>query len=151
MFQIDFPELSRALLTASLTILGGIAVFVVGQIVEKFFIDPLDKFRRTLGDISFNMIYFANIYTSPGIGDKETMDETSRKLRELASRLISDSQAINGYRLFSLLRFIPTREHVRESTNKLLALSISVHRGDVIMTDQWRKDISSLLRLGIFN
>ena len=40
MTPIDVPELSRALLTASLTVLGGITIFVAGQLIDKFFIDP---------------------------------------------------------------------------------------------------------------
>ncbi len=73
MSSIDVSNLYNAILTAVLTIIGGIIIFVVGQFVEKFFITPLEGFRRTLGEISFNMVYFANIYMSPGTDNHETL------------------------------------------------------------------------------
>lgn len=147
MSSIDISELSKAILTALLTIFGGIIIFVVGQFVEKFFNTPLEGFRRTLGEISFNMIYFANIYTNPGTDDRDTRLEVSRKLRSLASQLISDSYAVNGYWLFSLIRFIPPRKRVNEAANNLIGLSNSVFNGNVLHIDEWRKNISSSLRL----
>jgi len=150
MLMIDIPDLSRALLTASLTIIGGVIIIVVGQIIEKFYIAPYDRFRRTLGDVSFNMIYYANVYTSPGLGDKATLDEASNKLRSLASQLLSDSSAVNGYWFFAATRLIPARRQVGEAAGKLIALSNSVYKGDVFVIDKWRKEVSSLLRLDIF-
>lgn len=143
-------ELTNAIVTALLTILGGITIFVIGQIVEKFFLSPLEAFRRTLGEIAFNMIYFANIYTNPGPGDRDTRIEASRKLRTLASQLVADSYAVNCFWFFVLFRFIPSRKKVNEASDKLIGLSNSVFEGNILLIDEWRKDISSLLRLHIF-
>jgi len=150
MLPIDVAELSKAMLTAILTIFGGVIVFATGQFIEKFFVAPLDRFRRTLGDLAFNMIYFANIYTNPSNNVDETRLALLHKLRNLAARLISDSYAINGYWVLSLFKFIPPRKQVNEAANKLIMLSNSISDGDVLAIDQWRKDISSLLRLRIF-
>jgi len=96
------------------------------------------------------MIYFADIYTNPVTVDKEARLETHRKLRGLAAQLISDTYAINGYWLLSLLRLIPPRKQVNEATSKLIGWSTPSFQEDFSKIDEWRKDVSALLRLRIF-
>ncbi len=53
-------------LTASITILGGFIVFVLGQIVVKFFIEPIHEQSKTIGEIAYSLIFYANLYSNPG-------------------------------------------------------------------------------------
>ena len=143
-------ELLTAGLAAFFTVLVGVSVFVSQQIVEKFFITPLNDYRRTVADVSFNMIYYANVYTNPGTGDHDTQVKASEKLRESASKLISTSYMINGYWILQLFRQIPSRKQVNEAANLIIMLSNSTFRGDVQQIETWSKRISKLLNLHIF-
>lgn len=46
-------ECTKLVLTASVTIIGGVIVFVMGQIVSKFFIDPIQDLKKLLGEIRY--------------------------------------------------------------------------------------------------
>jgi hypothetical protein len=47
-------------LQAALTVLGGVFVFVVGQVIVKFFIEPFQERAKLLGEIAGSLIYYTN-------------------------------------------------------------------------------------------
>lgn len=82
-------ELFKIILTSSLTILGGILVFVIGQVVVKFILEPLHEQAKLIGEIANSLIFFANV--GPGlvslylkrlqdISKQNDLDEPARKL-----------------------------------------------------------------------
>lgn len=143
-------ELFTAGLTALFTVVIGVIVFVSQQIIEKFYITPFSEYRRTLADISYNLIYYANVYTNPGTGDHDTQVKVSEKLRESASKLISTCHMINGYWILRLFRLIPSRKQINEAANLITMLSNSTFRGDVQQIMDWNKRVSKILNLHIF-
>ena len=50
-------ELYKSVLTASLTLVGGVILLVVTQIFTHFVIDPLLDFRRLLGEVTNTLIF----------------------------------------------------------------------------------------------
>ncbi len=58
------PDFFTIFLTSSLTILGGVTVFVVGQIAVKFIIEPLHEQSQLVGEITNSLIYYANAGSS---------------------------------------------------------------------------------------
>ena len=119
-------DLQTIVLTSTLTVLGAIAVFVVGQVIAKFLLEPLDKLKAQIGGISDVLVFHANIYTNPGLSRKEDMDETSKVLHQRASLLRARAHASPGYRFFSLLRLVPQPKDVREASRNLIGLSNAV-------------------------
>ena len=47
-------------LQAALTVLGGVFVFVAGQVIVKFFIEPFHERSELLGEIAGSLIYYSN-------------------------------------------------------------------------------------------
>ncbi|MEH2381888.1 MAG: hypothetical protein V7K27_23855 [Nostoc sp.] len=45
-----------------MTIISGVFVFILGQLALKLIIEPIQEFRKTLADIAFALIEYANIY-----------------------------------------------------------------------------------------
>ena len=132
-----FPmsELHRIVLTSSLTVFAGITVFVVGQWVVKFVIEPLSEQAKITGEITYALIYYANIYMNPG-SEKELNKETSEALRRLASRLLASTHAVPCYRFLHFLRMVRKKSDVVRASRKLIGLSntvssISFSSGDV--------------------
>lgn len=147
MYQIDTVELTRAVLTASLTVLGGIIVLVIGQLLQKFFIEPLHELSKTIGETSFALVYYANLYSNPGTGKLEEMDEASKNIRRLAAKLVSSAHAVRGYGLLSLIRAVPRKRDVNSAASSLIGLSNSFHHGESSANVKRRTDIQKLLRL----
>jgi hypothetical protein len=52
-------------MTVALTVLGGLALLVLGQIVIRSFVDPIYEIRKLRGEIADALIYHANVYMSP--------------------------------------------------------------------------------------
>lgn len=49
------------------TVVTGVSVLVIGQFIVKAFIDPSRELAKSIGAISYALIFYANVYTSPGI------------------------------------------------------------------------------------
>lgn len=56
------------------TVVSGTLVFVVGQIILKFIIEPIHKQKEIIGEIADALIYYANLYTHPVFKDSEMMN-----------------------------------------------------------------------------
>jgi hypothetical protein len=151
--SVDSQQLTIILCTSSLTILGGVIVFVISQFIDKFTIEPLNRFEKTRGEINYHLIFFANIYTSPGTGGKDELVKLFPRLRELATQIIMDSYTIHGYWLLALLKTIPNRRDVTLATNQMLLFPTNFREGsiDVIEIQNALHKISTLLRLSEFS
>lgn len=80
-------ELEKIFLTSGLTIIGGVIVFVVGQIVNEFLIKPLLNYKKIIAEIDEELIFYSNIYSNAGqfcIEHKEICSPASDRLRRLA-------------------------------------------------------------------
>src|SRR5688572_8306196 len=79
----------KIILTSSLTILGGIIVFVAGQVVTKFIIEPLYEQSKLIGEIANSLTYYANAGAGVepyyfqqirNVGNQNDLDETTKGL-----------------------------------------------------------------------
>jgi hypothetical protein len=146
---MDTQQLLTILCTSSLTILGGVVVFVISQFIEKFTIEPLSQFEKTRGEINYHLIFFANIYTSPGTIEKDELTKLLSRLRELAAQLITDTYMIRGYRLLALFQRVPQKRDLILATNQMFLFPMSFREGNisVIEIQNILHAISSLLQL----
>jgi len=117
-------------LTSAFTILGGIAVIVGGQIIIKFFIEPIHEQSKIVGEIAESLIFYARLYSNPGSGKPEEMYEAAKDLRQLASQLIATTHAIRGYKFWQSRRIVRHRDDVTEASRNLIGLSNSISEGD---------------------
>lgn len=122
-------ELEKIFLTSSLTIIGGIIIYVVGQIILKFFIEPIHKQSEIVGDISDALVYYAREYSSPGRLKKEMLDEAHNRFRQLASILKARSYTIKYYNFFEICKLIPKIKSIEQISSELIGLANSVHGG----------------------
>ncbi len=121
-------ELTKIFLTSALTIIGGIIIYVVGQILSKFFIDPIHKQGEIIGEISDTLVYYAREYLSPGRLQREMLDQAHDRLRKLASLLKARSYMVKWYSLFVFLGWVPKLKSIEEASTHLISLSNSVYR-----------------------
>lgn len=107
--------------TASITVLGGVAVFVVSQFFLKWIIEPLQEYRELKGEISYALLYYANINADFALPDE--VAETRKNLRGLASRLRKTHAKIPFYNLCSVFRIVPLREDLFTASTELVGWS----------------------------
>ena len=147
-------ELTTALLTVSV----GVVVFVLGQVVSRFMIDPMAEQRRHIGEIGDALIFFADVCANPlqDVTSRQRVEEIPPKyeeagvvLRRLGSQLMAKSNAIPLYGLLAFLRFTRSWDSVLEARRGLTFLSNSVVRGDPVKNDEARVRVLSSLRIRV--
>ncbi len=131
----------QIILTSSLTIIGGIIIYVGGQIISKFFIEPIHEQKKIIGEIDDALGFYAHIYCNPGIPPKEKIDEASNRFRQLATLLRSKAYLIPWYNLFAKIRIVLKSDSIKDASGELIGLSNSMHR----------ESIEGLGSLGILN
>ncbi len=137
--------------TVFLTVLSGVLTYVLGQLVLKLVIEPVQALRKTVGVISHALIERANVIQNPGIPTEKEMEETSRELRKLSSELRSHLYLIPRYDLTAWVFRLPTAEKIREASSSLIGLSNSVFKArDSIYRINAKRTESVCDSLGIY-
>jgi len=140
-------DLYKIILTSGLTIFGGVFVYTFGQIISKFFIEPIHDQSRCIGEISDSLIFYANLYHNPGTGKFDDMEKASIVLRQQASLLIAKTNIIRWYSFFEFLMLVLKRSSVIEASKILIGLSNSIHKGVPSDNVDSRKKIEKLLNI----
>lgn len=73
------------LFTAAFTILGGVFVFSLSQLILKFLIEPIHEQRKAIGEILFGLVYYANSYANPGNNETKNSEKKHWKQRQMNS------------------------------------------------------------------
>lgn len=136
-------------------VLGGVAIFVIGQLALRFLIDPVIEQSKTIGEVAFALVFYAPYYlrkpASIEVRDREELHAVSDTIRDRASRLVAANNAIKLYWLYRSvsLRTAPPRRDVLEAARKLMFICNSVFHPDPEGSEAARKEIIRLLRLNI--
>lgn len=123
---IGFPwgNLSTQLISAFITVITGVFVFVFGQVTIRFFIDPLQSQLELIGDIAYNVSFYADLWGNPGSDSPEERREGSQKIRGLASKLNSLSSANTFYYpIIIRVNANLSHENVRIAHSELIGIS----------------------------
>ncbi len=146
-------DLWKIVLTSALTVAGGVLVLMVGQLFQRFFIEPLHEQAKVLGEIAYALTYYAPIYANPSptrvvkrADGVNLTDATEDALRALASHLIATTTAIRWYGLARCV-FSPPRKDVLEGAVTLIGLSNGVRTGTAGGNMETRDLVLKLLRI----
>ena len=116
--------------TVFFTVLSGVITFVIGQVIVKLLLDPVQDMKKTIGQVSHTLVERANVIGNPGVPTKEIMDETSDSLRTLSSQLHAHLYLIPSYGVTSTIFCLPSKEKLLVASTALIGLSNSVYRAD---------------------
>lgn len=122
-------DIEKIVLGAAFTVGGGVLVYVVGQVLSKFFIEPIYDLRKAAGEVRFNLAFYASTIHSPIGRTKERSDKAQEALMKSSCELIADLHAIPLYGVARLLSFgvLPRKKAIEDATVQLRGLSTYVH------------------------
>jgi hypothetical protein len=145
-------ELFKIFLTSSLTIIGGVTIFVIGQIILRFIIEPILELNKLRGEIAFSLIFYANVYINPPANlvfpeDRKLLDNIQEVLRKLASQLCPRASVIPLFKIWELLKIVPNFDNFAAATTELIGLSNSIHEPNVDFNKIRREKIKKLLNI----
>jgi len=113
-------------MTVFATILAGVTVFVLGQIVLKWMIEPIQELRKLKGEILF---HFANDYATiynARIVENETAREAGRTLERLGASLLANQHLVPMYSCIQRIFQLPDREKIQFAAARLRLISNSI-------------------------
>src|SRR6185369_8667381 len=141
-------EIDKIIYTSVATVIGGIAVFVGGQMVVKFIIEPIQNLRKTINDIQQAIFLHAPSYMTRG-GKEEAEDKAYEDLKKLSSELYANAMSVPlyGFWRFLFRQLIPEKENCFEAAKWIRGLSNSVHADDRTKNFDIANKICRLLNL----
>jgi len=141
-------EIFKILLTSSITVLTGVTIFIGGQIVIKFIIEPIQALRKTLKDIQYAILFYQASYSTPG-GKEELEEEACKAFKTLSGELCSNAKSIPFYQCWSSIsnQFLPSMANIIKATIELRSLSNSVQAKDRSYNFNKANKICDLLNL----
>lgn len=93
------------------TVITGVLIFVIGQIFQNFFLQPLQELKKVVGKIDYQLKFSANVYTS-SLRPQEDYNKVSESLRDVSCELETNFHAVPSC-MISLLSFfgvVPSKE-----------------------------------------
>ena len=110
------------------TVLSGVITFVVGQLVVRLVVEPVQELKKTIAQISHALIQHRSVYQNPGVLGQEVENETSSKLRDLSSQLHAHLFLIPSYSKTARVFCLPPQDRVLEAAKSLDNLSKGVFK-----------------------
>ena len=118
----------QIILTSIITITGGVSIFCLGQIILKFFIEPIQELDQCRGKTCDILIFYRNIYLNPNSASEDKMKEISKEIRELAVMLLAKKSMIREYNFLEKINIVITQENILIAHKNLIGLSNSIQK-----------------------
>jgi len=118
----------QIILTSIITIIGGVSIFCLGQIILKFFIEPIQELDQCRGKTCDILIFHRNIYLNPNSASEDKMKEISKEIRELAVMLLAKKNMIREYNFLEKINIVISQENILIAHKNLIGLSNSIQK-----------------------
>ncbi len=130
------------LITILITVLSGVLVYIIGEILQTVWLTPLQKFKAIKNDVAVTLTFYSRIYTNiidpaqATISDREEYSVVSDKIRNLSCELKGYIETLSWIKIG-----IPSKKKLYEASDLLMQLSNSLFSPyDVAPTLQDNKD-----------
>ena len=127
------------------TIMSGVFVFVLGQTILKLFVEPWQKQRECIANISNNFLFYANVYANPSVDNNDKVTLVSTETRKLSAELISRCNRIPFYVKLSKTKLFPSVSIINRVHKNLIGLSNSLY-ADESKLETYRKDNREMVK-----
>src|SRR4051812_41961606 len=105
------------IVTALLTAFFGVLVFVAGQFIQRFLLEPIQEQRKAIGEVVFNLTFLGNVDNAAVRQERELLstrivdaDDAAKTLRTLAGQLRASLWTIPCYDRLAWIRLVPPRK-----------------------------------------
>ena len=124
-------QLETIVLTAGLTLIGGVVILILGELFKTLVIIPLQKYREqvqvVLDRVDFYSNYLTNYFSAkPTAREQEVIDNIRADLRSGATQLSSKYASIALGRLLVHLRLLRPKAKIQTAYGSLMYLHNSI-------------------------
>ena len=140
-------------------IIAGIFIYVLGEIVIKIVIDPVQELKRVIAEIAFKLIYYSHMYklsasdeseptTSARNIDTQKLEQTADEYRRLASLLNAGFRLVPVYGLTRIFFSLPKEVDIINARNALMEMSEEIFETPKsFVISEKRKSIETMLKV----
>jgi hypothetical protein len=104
------------------TVISGTMVFILSQILQRFILEPIQNYKKTVGKIDNKLKFYSNILTSSSFTDEFLSDMTDI-IRNLSCELEANYKQIPFASVFSKIKLIESSQDIAKVTQGLIFLS----------------------------
>ena len=108
--------------TFVLTVLGGVSVFLVGQIALKMILEPCQEMKRILGNTSHLLLYHQAKITNASANN-----DIATELKLKSAQIVSQTDVILLYSFVRFFFWLPSKRNVLKASHELNLLSHGMH------------------------
>ena len=132
-------------MTTALIVVCLFGLLLVSQLASEGIIKPYVEYRKVLAEISYTLIYSANLIVSASAYSKrDEQAEISERLRQLSARLRSAITALPFHELMRLLQLVPPQERIYDAANRMVRMSNLLLEAEQKRHDELRQDMAAL-------
>lgn len=134
------------------TVISGVLVFILGQILQSIWLEPLQRYKQLKKEVAFLLSYRANVYTN--IIDLAKADEKmTTEWKAVSHELRKLSCEIKGFiETLSFIQFgIPSKQKLDEVADDLMFISNNLFSpyNKPPTTDQGKENVYARNRIKI--
>ncbi|GAB6906014.1 conserved hypothetical protein [Desulfosarcina cetonica] len=108
-----------------LTILSGVAVFILGQFILKLVLEPIVSLKTVFGEISALFLR-----EQAKITNANCSQEIQNEIKRLSASILANKQSIPYYGFFAFILRMPNEEELLKSCGSLNIISYQVIKDD---------------------
>jgi hypothetical protein len=141
-------------LKIALTAVTGVLIFVLGQIIQRWFIEPIQDQRKVVGKIAYALTFYANAGTKVHIQLTSGIPSDGEKfmdhIRGLAADLMATRRTIPLYGVMSWVFwwYVLPYKNVKLASAWLVGWSNQIVAGE--SSHEQRDQIARLLKIDIY-
>jgi hypothetical protein len=140
-------------------ILIGVIIYVLGQIITKIVIDPVQELKRVIADVAFKLIHYSHVFrlssaeeTPQATANKtiarEDLEKTADEYRKLASMLNAAYRLVPFYPLARFVFLLPREADIVDARNDLIEMSEEIFAAPKsFVISERRKSIEKKLKV----
>jgi hypothetical protein len=121
------PELG----TAIITVVSGVIVYILGQILQRFILEPLAEQRKVIAEVAFAMTFYVGVGHINEADPEERLEkllDSKAILRTLAGRLRATVWTIPFYNQLAFFRIVRRRKAIFDASTALIGFSNALVR-----------------------
>lgn len=112
------------------TIVTGVTVFVLGQILLKLLIEPIQKLREVIAEVAFHLANDHTVIHNAVIVKEEEAEAVYTNLRKLGARLVSSQQLVPFHPFLGKCFFLPEKANIAKAAQRLFQIPNHMYGND---------------------
>lgn len=124
-------DAEKIILTAAVTLIGGMVLFIISEYIRVFILVPVQKLNEqiqiAIGKVDFHCNMLTNYFPKePSEEERKTIHEIKKDLRSAATQLNSKYSVISWKKHLIRLKLIPSAENIDIAYSGLIYLHNSI-------------------------